>query len=160
MSNNSFTFLIIDDQFRSEVLILSTNNDATVPTITNAAGDVDRDFYFSIDNDAEVSRSCSIVWNNQLYIFGGKSMKTQISKVTNCRLERVGELAFNHAFGACTNVADDRIYLCFDEKNAKKCRVGSSPMGSFTEITSSHNAHKWTRIATNNGELNFQRVKY
>ena len=155
MSNNSFTFLIIDDQFRSEVLILSTNNDATVPIITNAAGDVDRDFYFSIDNDAEVSRSCSIVWNNQLYIFGGKSMKTQISKVSNCRLERVGELAFNHAFGACTNVADDRIYLCFDEKNAKKCRVGSTPLGQFNEINPSHYDHRATRIATDDSELNF-----
>ena len=113
--------------------------------MTNANGDVDLDFYFSIDDDAEVYQSCSITWNNQLYVYGGKNKRTQISKVTDCRLKRVGTLEFNHEAGDCVNAGDNRIYLCFDcaKANKNKCRVGSSPIGGlFNEIALSHYYHK------------------
>ena len=135
------------------MLILNTCAANNVPIITNAAGDVNSGINFSIDDDAEVYQSCSITWNNQFYVFGGVNKLTQISKVTNCRLEIVGELAFEYPLGACVNVADELIYLCFDHYNGKKCRLGASPIGKFNEITSSHYEHKSNRIATNNGEL-------
>lgn len=121
--------------------------------MTNAAGEVDRDFYFTVDNDAEVYNSCSITWHNELYVYGGNIKKTQISKVNACRLEPVGELTFEHNYGDCVNVANEWIYLCFDYDNANKCRVGSTPLGQFNEITPSHYDHRATKIATNNGEL-------
>ena len=133
---------------------MNTAQTASVPLITNAAGDVDFDFYFSFDDDVEVYKSCSIMWGNEVYVYGGDSQGTQISKITDCRLERVGELALKHRFGDCVNVADELIYLCFDDYNTKRCRVGSSPIGQFNdEITPSNYSHQWTRIATNNGEL-------
>ena len=126
------------------MLILNTRETANVPLITNAAGDVDLDFLdFSIDNDAQVYRSCSITWGNDFYVYGGLNQTTQISKVTECRLERVGTLAFEHNQGDCVNVADELIYICFDENNTKQCRVGSSPIGGlFNEIALSHYYHK------------------
>ena len=145
--------MFITDNFRSEVLILSTFEDPNVPLMTNAAGDVDLDFHFSIDDDCEVRQSCSITWGNEIYVFGGTRVRTQISKVTDCHLERVGTLAFEHRYGDCVNVADYLIYLCFDYWTTQKCRVGSSPIGQFNAITSSHYDHQNTRIATNNGTV-------
>ena len=135
------------------MLILSTKYAASVPIITNAAGKDDRSIDFSIDDDAEVDESCSIIWNNDLYVYGGKRKKTQISKVTKCRLEKVGTLAFAHSNGDCLNVADEQIYLCFDYWTKKTCRMGSSPMGHFTAITDSNYDHQMTRIATDGGEM-------
>ena len=67
---------------------------------------------------------------------------------------RIGTLAFNHEFGDCVSVTDDRIYLCFNSEtgDGKKCRVGSSPTGQFSEVAPSNYEHRVTRIATNNGE--------
>ena len=101
---------------RNDVLILNTREPVNIPLVTNAAGDVDRDIYFSIDNDAEVYESCSLVWQNELYVYGGYSKKRQISKVNACVLEKIGELTFNHNKGDCINVADERIYICFNDK--------------------------------------------
>ena len=133
---------------------MNTYSASNAPLIINAFGEVDRVFNFSIGNDVEVYHSCSLTWHNELYVYGGNSEKTQISKVTACRLERVGELTFTHNFGDCVNVADEQIYLCFNHRNRdlKKCRVGSSPMGQFGEILPSHFDHANTRIATNNGK--------
>ena len=108
-----------------------------------------------MDDDTEVVYSCSITWHNELYVFGGSSMKTQISRVNNCHLERVGNLEFDHSRGDCVNVADERIYLCFGRyEESDLCRVGSTPLGHFTVITPSNHKHARTRIATNNGNLN------
>ena len=49
---------------------------------------------FTYSTDTEVEHSCSIVWNNQMYVFGGLSKVNQISKVENCHLNLVGQLNF------------------------------------------------------------------
>ena len=149
------------DSPRSEVLILSTRSPSNVPVMTNAAGDVDHDFYFTIDNDVDVYHSCSLTWQNEFYVYGGDITTTHVSKLNACRLERVGELAYNLNHVACASVSDERIYLCFDYDNinnsdtANKCRVGSSPVGQFNEVTPSRHYHRDTRIAANNGESIF-----
>ena len=149
MSLKSLLFL------SSKVMILSTYKAASVPVLTNAAALEDKDFGFEIDEEAEVYGSCSLTWENELYVFGGTLKRTQISKVTSCRLEPVGQLAFNHKSGDCVNVARDKIVLCFnDEKNdRKKCRRASSPTGIFSEMMPSQYTHSNIRIATNDGEF-------
>ena len=77
----------------SEVLILLTGDVRNVPEVrnvpvlTNAAARDDRDLDFEIDEEAEVYMSCSLTWENELYVFGGQTKVTQILKVTSCRLE-------------------------------------------------------------------------
>ena len=142
---------------RNQVLILNTRSYANVPIITNAAGEVNRNFNFSIDSEAQVYGSCSLTWQNELYVLGGYNTRTQISKMNKCRLEPVGELPFDHYYGDCVNVADGRVYVCFnsyDSVDKKKCRVASSPYGLFDEISLSLYDHSQTRIATNDGEWN------
>ena len=135
------------------MLILNTYSSNNVPILINAAGDVDSDLDFTIDSESEIYVSSSLTWKNDFHVFGSNSKKTQISKVTACRLEKIGELAFPHHLGDCVNVADEKIYICFGD-DTKKCRVGSSPTDHFNEITPSLYNHRVTPIATNNGKFN------
>ena len=50
---------------RTDVLILSTWKEASVPVLTNADAYEDKDFHFDIDQEAEVDRSCSLTWENE-----------------------------------------------------------------------------------------------
>ena len=141
---------------RTDVLILSTHPDSkNLPIMTNSAAREDEDFFFELDEKAEVYKSCSLTWQNELHVFGGKSEKTQISKVTSCRLEPIGKLAFNHYYGDCVNVADNKVILCFNNENGdyNKCRMASSPTGAFSEMALSQYHHRITRIATDDGEF-------
>ena len=143
------------------MLILSTQEAASVPVLTNADGREDKDFNFEIDEEAEVNYSCSLTWQNELYVFGGLKKKTQISKVTSCRLAPIGQLKFSHLYGDCVNVAGNAVVLCFNSPASgdyKKCRMASSPTGAFSEMTLSQYEHKWTRIATNDGK--FYKTKF
>ena len=72
-------------------------------------------------------------------------------------MKRIGELDFSHGFGGCANVADDRIYLCFNDSSSdfKKCRVASAPLGHFSEIMESIEKHRGTRIAASDCKLSF-----
>jgi len=135
----------------TEVLILSNEQAENVPVLTNAAGRDDKDFDFETDEEAEVHQSCSLTWQNELYVFGGIYKRTQISKVTSCRLAPIGQLAFDHVLGGCVNVAGNAVALCFhnSDLDGKKCRLASSPTGAFSELTHSQYGHRYTRIATN-----------
>ena len=141
------------------VLILSTFRPASVPVLTNSAAHVDKDLNFEIDDKAQVFKSCSLTWQNELFVFGGDNeKKTQISKVTSCRLELIGQLAFNHIYGDCVNVSNKKVILCFNNERVapgdyKKCRMASSPTDTFSEMALSQYKHRNTRIATNNGEF-------
>ena len=141
--------------YSSEVLILSTYKPESVPVLTNAAGRDDKDFNFEIDEEAEVNYSCSLTWQNELYVFGGLKKRTQISKVQSCRLEPIGDLKFEHLYGDCVNVAGKKVVLCFNNRSSewKKCRMASSPTGRFREMAPSQYEHGVTRIATNDGEF-------
>ena len=146
-------FSQIFDFYSSEVLILSTSIAASVPVLTNAAGREDKDFNFEIDEEAEVHKSCSLTWQNELYVFGSWTKRTQILKVQSCRLAPIGQLAFEHRNGDCVNVAGKGIVLCFNYASGdyKKCRVASSPTGAFSEMKLSQYDHRYVRIATDNG---------
>ena len=138
------------------MLVLSTYNAASVPVLINAAAGESKDFNFEIDEEAQVYYSCSLTWQNELFVIGGNnSKKTQISKVTSCRLEPVGQLAFDHYFGTCVNVANNKVILCFNNASGdyNKCRMASSPTGEFSEMAPSQYDHRYTRIATDNGEF-------
>ena len=67
---------------------------------------------------AEAYGSCSINWENQIYIFGGKNQNRQISRLDGFRILRIGVLAFSHwSVGACSVMGNKFIFLCFDVSN-------------------------------------------
>ena len=136
---------------KTNILILNTVNTQNVPIITNRYGLEDRNFYFMYGDETEVHGSCGITRRNQQFIFGGISKKTQISRINGCKLENFGQLNFNFLSGACANVANSKIYLCFHNQSTdyKKCRVASSPTSQFETIAESIDEHDTTRIAAN-----------
>lgn len=139
---------------RTEVLILNTLSSVNVPILTNASGREDKNFYFSIDEDAQLKYSCSLTWENELFVFGGDKIR-QISKVTSCHLKPVGQLTFDHRVGDCVNVANNKVVLCFNVMNNadhKKCRMASSPTGVFSMMALSRYDHSHIKIATNDGK--------
>ena len=114
------------------------------------------DFEFEYERETQVYLSCSINWKGDFYVFGGNSKKTQVSMVNNCKLTRIGTLPFEMYEGACTNVNDTEIYLCFDANNPDKCYKGTEPDGSYSSIADSLKNHYPSRIATDQGELIFR----
>ena len=131
----------------TDILILNTEYSSNVPVLTNASGKDDRDVNFVIDDGVEVDSSCSLTWRWEHFVFGGGRKRNQIAKIIGCELKSVGELPFEHQYGGCANMADNRVYLCFNDNDWKKCRVANSPLGQFEGITQSYEAHTSTRIA-------------
>ena len=95
-----------------------------------------------------------MTYRNQHYIFGGDSNKKQILQITGCSLTNIGTLAFNFKYGACANVDDSSIYLCFSLAGGNEyrlCRFSTSPIGTFERSALSHDKHWMIRIGSNNG---------
>ena len=95
-------------------------------------------------------------YKNQFYVFGGAITyggdRRQISRLEGCSLQRIGTLAFDHHYGACTGVNDERIYLCFDYYSSKVCRHAENPLDTFTEAASSVYDHRVISIAASKCE--------
>ena len=109
---------------------------------------VENDFGFEFGNNTSVYGSCSMTYKNEFFVFGGAGeSRRQISKLSGCRIERIGTLDFDHYIGACTGVRDTRIYFCFSRYDSKKCRYAGNPLDTFTEAASSSFEHEATSIA-------------
>ena len=116
---------------------------------------------FSQDDKSEAYSSCSVIWNNQMYIYGGLNNVRQISKLNQYRLQRVGELPFDFSGGACTNMAGRKLFLCFDSlNNIKQCYWSANPLADFHEVQQASYAHSQTRISSSECKLlNFSQYK-
>ena len=124
------------------------------PVITDASGKTHTGFNFEFGENTRVYKSCSMTYRNEFLVFGGSEFyggeSRQISKISGCRLERIGTLDFDHYEAACTGVGDKRIYLCFDYDYGHaivKCRYAENPLDTFTEARPSIYEHRSISIA-------------
>ena len=124
-----------------------------MPMMTDLTGAKITDFDFTYDDGTEVSGSCSLVWQNQNFVFGGVEKQRQIAKIGHCRLFRIGELDFDFTYAPCANVNNEKILLCFTEMDKDKCRSLSSPTGSYEDVPRSSYEHQFTKIAASESEL-------
>ena len=115
-----------------------------------------KDYFFMYGDDTEVHYSCSVTYRGKLFIYGGQSEKTQISTLNGCKVERIGSLAFQHYLGACGNVNDEAVYLCFDSNSRKTCRKSNEPTTNFVKVKDSLYDHYSTRIGASPSKLNFK----
>ena len=112
---------------------------------------------FNIPGNVEIYQSCSLVFQDKMYVFGGNQKHRQIAEVSlKCGIDRLGDLPFDFVNGACTVIKDDEIMLCFDFKEldqGRVCRIDKSPTGSLDKINKDSNfTHYRARIAANDGE--------
>ena len=138
------------------------------PTIIGLDGAEIIGFNFEYDNETEVSYSCALLWRNENFVIGGwltqNNERRQISKIESCRLTRVGSLDFDHRWGTCANVNNDKIYLCFNSKypgydDDYVCRFASLPTGPYQEAERSSHRHRMTNIGTNQSESTVEAKK-
>ena len=149
----------------SGVLVLNTQGASYSPKpsiIISLEGEKLKESEFEYDNQTEVSHSCALVWRNENFIIGGwqtqNNERRQVSKIENCRLTRVGNLEFDHRWGTCANINDEKVYLCFNRKypgydDDYVCRFASSPTGLYQEAERSTYRHRLTNIGTYQGLL-------
>lgn len=137
---------------RSPILVLNSYAPENLPMVIDGWGNSDSRFNFVFGRDTEILHSCSVVWQNDLFIFGGNTQTRQISKMMGCGLIQISQLTFHHAYGDCTTV-NDEIYLCFSTDTGKKCRVASSPLGLFHELPDSMYPHLYSRIAASDSKF-------
>ena len=126
------------------------------PLLVDADGRSDTRIQISFGEETEVHDSCSVTYRNRFYVFGGFNQKRQISEVTLCELRKIGTLDFDHDRGACSNVDDRQIYLCFDFNHIRQCRSAVDPLGNFTEIAPS--THNHASISTAASPSKFQAI--
>ena len=92
-----------------------------------------------------------------MFIFGGYSRYHQISKVENCRLTSIGQLNFSMKKGACTNVGNELVFICFynvyDSSTDKKCWKASEPLATFQAARDSSYTHRETRVGNDGGTV-------
>ena len=103
------------------------------PILVNYNGGNNTNMEFFMRDDTDVYHSCSAPLNGEYYVFGGEvkapypeyDFTRQISKVNDCRLKRVGDLPFEFVYGACGTFdvsSEQRVMLCFDMGEQRKCR--------------------------------------
>ena len=104
-------------------------------------------------------------WKNQLFIFGGSTEQRQVSRLSGYKLERIGDLSFDHQYGACSNMENQYIFLCFDLKedsndidDPRRCRRSTGPMKQFSEVALSTHVHRG--IQTSCSDSKFLLVSY
>ena len=121
------------------------------------SGHVKMDFNFP--GNIEIHQSCSVVFNDKMFIFGGKKEHRQIAEVSSkCGIDRIGDLPFDFVTGACTVIKGDYIMLCFDMKQSyqgRVCRIDQSPTGLLQKIHKESNfPHYRSKIAAKDGKFN------
>ena len=117
---------------------------------------------FSHEDKTEVYHSCSLIWNNRMYIYGGADNKRKISKLNQYMLQIVGSLPFEFYFGACTNMADRKLYLCFsfsqDETTKKQCYWSANPLDDFESVSLASYVHGQTKISSSTCKFFFSQA--
>ena len=119
-----FTVNLINQATKNEtILVLNNFENAGKPAmLINPVGEQEELTCFERGASTQDWNSCSLNWQNQLFIFGGLNEKRQISRLSGYKLERVGDLLFDLYVGACSVMANQHIFLCFDWEDSKTCR--------------------------------------
>lgn len=108
----------------------------------------------------EIHGSCSVVYENNLIIFGGKTDKNQVlivksmpaenhSKNHYAFMERLHRLSFILEDGACNTFVDssgdELILLCFDKERPRECHFFND-LNKKSKSTPSRNSIELDRI--------------
>ena len=162
-----FTFVNVFNQSTKNTTILVLYSDPpngwSPAMLTNSAGEQEELTCFERDDKTYVYNSCFVTWNNQLFVFGGYMDNQQISRLTGHKLQRVGNLTFDHEVGACSVMANQYIFLCFSPEpfvsngqnleHYKLCRRSTGPLEQFSEQSLSKYDHHGVPTSSSDSKL-------
>ena len=146
--NTAGSFRCQDQRKKDSVLVLNTYK-------SNKAVLISDDSYsepkFEYRSQTSVYKSCSLTFRNHFYVFGGmNSFNKQVSQLSGNKLERIGDLDFKLRSGACANVNNEYVYLCFhwgSYDDLRQCRYSSGVKKTFRKTDKSVDRHGATSIA-------------
>ena len=86
------------------------------------------DLHFEYGSKTGSWDSCSALFKGKMMIFGGaywKDFTKQISQVSGCKLERIGQFATSVYQPACNtyNRNYEQVWICFNQENKNGCQV-------------------------------------
>ena len=139
------------------ILVLNSSGGWKPAMLLNSEGAQKELACFERDKYTQAFHSCSIIWNNQLFIFGGNYNRRLISRLTGYKLEKANSsLSFDHEQGACSVMANSFVYLCFpngfNENDSKRCRRSTGPLEQFTEVSLSANDHLFIQTSSSDSK--------
>ena len=137
------------------ILVLSTFVTSKAPVLLDGKGR-SKDIGFIIEWGTDVDASCSVIWQGQMFVFGGDNAKRQIALLDKCKLRKKGELPFDMTYGACVQRDNQELFICFENVNDpstfKNCHRSEGPLKAFAKLLNSNYGHTQSRIAVNSGE--------
>ena len=101
-------------------------------------------------------KSCSVIYHNEVYFYGGLPHSKQISKIKSVLNSTImydqAELKFDFVDGTCAS-NDEHILLCFPENNRRLCYKSKYVWPRewwkwFTFVASSYYAHDSVHISS------------
>ena len=126
----------------------------TVQALVIISGDSHWDAKIKFKSETSVSLGCSLIFQNYLYVFGGESSyKRQISQLKGNQFNRIGSLNFQYEDGACVNLNNEYIYLCFSYGESRLCRFSLGPEKIFHKVAESTDEHWATNIAASTSKF-------
>ena len=147
----------IEAKKKRTVLVLAQFSDWLPAMLITTDGQQEELACFKKDDNTEAYNACSIIWKNQFFVFGGLKEKQQISRLSGYKLKRIGQLDFDHVSGACSVMANQFIFLCFNNAfhDNKLCWRSTGPLATFEAEPDSFNHHKRTKTSCSDSELFF-----
>ena len=138
-----FVNLASQAENKGTVLVLNSRDGWKPAMLLNSEGEQEELACFEQNDNTEAYESCSINWENQLYIFGGRNERRQISRLNGYKVERIGTLPFDQWIGGCTVMANQFIFLCFNNNynDYKRCRRSTGPLETFSEVPLAQYSH-------------------
>ena len=125
-----------------------------IAILINSSGKNEKLACFKRPESTDAKDSCPLVWQNQVYVFGGSNEKRQISKLIDHSLKRIGNLTFYHT-GACSRLdypQTSYIMLCFHfratKDNYNRCHRSNGPREPFYEVARSNHMHRSTQTSS------------
>ena len=156
--NTDGSFWCKDTRDKKSVLALSTYYSNKAVFISGISY---TQLSFNYGSNTSVSYSCSLAFQNEFYVFGGTgTYRKQASQLKGNRLERIGTLNFEFFRGACANLDNQKIYLCFSwttnvYNELRQCRYSLGPKKEFYEVSKSAERHGQITIAASPSEFQF-----
>jgi len=104
-------------------------------------------YSFENPDNLNINGGCSVVYKNDMLIFGGSSIKTSIVKVESCKIQKIQDLPYSKMFCHDCKVyePEDYVMICFPSNAVKNCWRYNGEKTAKAESTV--NNHRYGKLA-------------
>ena len=97
----------------------------------------------------DVYEACSLTHRGEMLIFGGATQTKQVSRVSNCQVNRIASLPFIFSRGGCTVFGrNEELMLCSSYDDSQTCHTATEYSAEWTSMKTIY-THMSARLASN-----------